>query len=199
MSEIKKEDELNKNAKVYIPTKNRVPKIIDFTLTAQEYRPKHIIEYIEADEDEDNEVQEKMDMIVKDMVEEEIIEQMGNEESEDEDKWFPKYKDCDCCQGFVFKCKGETCMHEIINYLEKYINYLNEREKTIENKEKEIEKLNSKIEKLNQEKEIIGLAINGDVSKIKLLKKLGITGKNLEPDPGVLQIHPESKNLLTIK
>ena len=112
MSEgIRKEGELNKDAKEYIPTKNRIPKIIDLNIASQEFRPKEIIEYIEAndDEDEENEVQEKMDMIVKDMLEEEFIEEIGNDESEDEDKWFPKYKDCDCCQGFVFKCKGETC------------------------------------------------------------------------------------------
>ena len=30
-------------------------------------------------------------------------------ESEDEDNWFPKYKDCPCCYGFVYKCKGEAC------------------------------------------------------------------------------------------
>ena len=112
MSEgIKKEGELNKDAKEYIPTKNRIPKIIDLNIASQQFRAKEIIEYIEADDDEDeeNEVQEKMDMIVKDMLEEEFIEEIGNDESEDEDKWFPKYKDCDCCQGFVFKCKGETC------------------------------------------------------------------------------------------
>ena len=106
-------DQLNKNAKEYIPTKKRIPEIIDFSLTKKEYRPKEIIEYIEADDDEEeedeNEINEKMDMIVKDMVENDIIEEMENAESEDEDKWFPKYKDCECCKGFIFKCKGQTC------------------------------------------------------------------------------------------
>ena len=69
-------EQLNKNAKEYIPTKKRIPQIIDFGLKLKEYRPKEIVEYVEAD---------------------------------DEDKWFPKYKDCDCCQGFIFKCKGQTC------------------------------------------------------------------------------------------
>ena len=112
---IKKEYEhLNKNAKEYIPTKKRIPEIIDFSITKREYRPKQIVEYVEVDddkeeEDDENEINEKVDMIIKDMVEDDIIEEMGNEESEDEDKWFPKYKDCECCQGFVFKCKGQTC------------------------------------------------------------------------------------------
>ena len=104
-------EQLNKNAKEYIPTKKRIPQIIDLSLKLKEYRPKQIVEYVEADDDEEdeNEIKEKMDMIVKDMVEDDIIEEIGNEESEDEDKWFPKYKDCDCCQGFIFKCKGQTC------------------------------------------------------------------------------------------
>ena len=103
--------QLNKNAKEYIPTKKRIPEIIDFSLKTKEYRPKQIVEYIEADDDEEdeNEINEKMDMIVKDMVEDDILEEIGNEESEDEDKWLPNYKDCECCQGFVFKCKGQTC------------------------------------------------------------------------------------------
>ena len=102
---------LNKNAKEYIPTKKRIPQTIDFSLKAKEFRPKQIVEYIEAndDEEDENEINEKMDMIAKDMVECDIIEEMGNDESEDEDKWFPNYKDCECCQGFVFKCKGQTC------------------------------------------------------------------------------------------
>lgn len=114
MSEVLKstDEKLNKNAKEYVPTKKRIPEKIDFNLTAIEYRPKQAVEYIEAgddEEEEDEDVKEKMDMIVKDMVETEIMEEMGDEESEDEDKWFPKYKDCECCHGFVFKCKGLTC------------------------------------------------------------------------------------------
>ena len=109
----KSENELNKDAKEYIPTKNRIPKIIGFNYTPKDFKPIEVVEYIEANDDdegdEDYEVKEKMDMIVKDMVEADIMEEIGNEESEDEDKWFPKYKDCECCQGFVFKCKGQTC------------------------------------------------------------------------------------------
>ncbi len=59
-----------------------------------------------------------MDMILGDVVENEIMNELAkqrklddsSEESEDEDKWIPKYKDCECCSGFVYKCKGEACL-----------------------------------------------------------------------------------------
>ena len=102
----KQNNQLNKNAKEYIPTKNRVPQKLDFNLDAKEYKPK---EKNEVNDNEEKEVQEKMDMIIKDMAEDAVMEELGNEESEDEDTWLEKYKDCQCCQGFVYKCKGEAC------------------------------------------------------------------------------------------
>ena len=47
------ENQLNKNAKEYVPTKNRVPKKLDFNLDAKEYKPK---EKIVANDNEDEEV-----------------------------------------------------------------------------------------------------------------------------------------------
>ena len=99
------ENPLNKNAKEYVPTKirNKERKMFD----------PNFIQFIEdvndeAEEDE-KDVQEKMDMIEKDIIEEEAFEEFANDLSEDEDMWLPRYKDCECCKGFVFKCNGKTC------------------------------------------------------------------------------------------
>ena len=105
--EKKEEDKLNKDAKEYVPSKNRIPEKLNFNLQAKEYIPKEKMSEINGHDDE--EVEDKMEMIVKDMVENEVMEELENEESEDEDKWIEKFKNCQCCHGFVYKCKGETC------------------------------------------------------------------------------------------
>ena len=53
-------------------------------------------------------------MMMRDEIENEVMNELTKEgqiddDSEDEDKWFPKYKDCECCHGFVYKCPGESC------------------------------------------------------------------------------------------
>ena len=95
---------LNKNAKEYIPTKRRIKR--------EEESNIQKIQYIEADDDEEeeNDIKEKIDKIEKDMIEEEAIEELGDDLSDDEDKWFPMYRDCECCKGFVYNCKGEACV-----------------------------------------------------------------------------------------
>ena len=96
---------LNKNAKEYIPTKRRIKR-------EKEESNIQKIQYIEADDDEEeeNDIKEKIDKIEKDMIEEEAIEELGDDLSDDEDKWFPMYRDCECCKGFVYNCKGEACV-----------------------------------------------------------------------------------------
>ncbi len=34
---------------------------------------------------------------------------LDEEEESDDEKWFPKYRNCECCKGFVYKCEGKTC------------------------------------------------------------------------------------------
>ena len=123
MMEEDKKETLNKEAKEFIPTKNRVPDKLTFNENAKEYVPKEKrpvkekvkIEYVEGDdEDEEEQVKDQIDMMMRDEIENEVMNELTKEEqidddSEDEDKWFPKYKDCDCCHGFVYKCPGESC------------------------------------------------------------------------------------------
>ena len=123
MKDEEKKETLNKEAKEFIPTKNRVPDKLPFNENAKEYIPKDKrggkknikIEYIEGDdEDEEEQVKDQIDMIMKDEIENEAMNELTKEgqiedDSEDEDKWLPKYKDCECCHGFVYKCPGESC------------------------------------------------------------------------------------------
>ena len=89
---------------------NKFPEILNFNLNAAEYKPKEKIE---------EEVREEFDMIMGDIIESEVQEEFAkqiklnnslDDESEDEEKWFPKYKDCPCCNGFVYNCNGEACI-----------------------------------------------------------------------------------------
>ena len=122
--EKKSQDTLNKDAKEFVPSKNRVPQNLKFNLDAKEYeykpkdKPKEKIEYVEADDDDENndeQVKEEIDMMMHDEIENEVMDELANQghleddDSADEDKWLPKYKDCGCCHGFVYKCKGEAC------------------------------------------------------------------------------------------
>ena len=127
MKDEDKKETLNKEAKEFIPTKNRVPEKLTFNENAKEYIPKEKrenkkegktkikIEYVEGDdEDEEEQVKDQIDMIMKYEIENEVMNELTKEgqiddDSEDEDKWLPKYKDCECCHGFVYKCPGESC------------------------------------------------------------------------------------------
>ena len=97
---------LNKNAKEYIPTKRRNKKDEESTIQK--------IQYIEGDDDDDEEeekdIQEKIDKIEKDMIEEEAIEELGDDLSDDEDKWFPMIR-------FRFQKAVEGIFHAFPNDL----------------------------------------------------------------------------------
>ena len=112
-------DGLDINSQEYVP-KNRSKKTeengkLNLNLQAKEYvpsRPLNIqnVEYIEEVEENN----EELDMIMKDMIENDILDEMAendslDSDSADEDKWYPKYKDCECCKGYVYNCKGDVC------------------------------------------------------------------------------------------
>ena len=122
---------LNTNAKVYVPRKakenekneseNFQQEKLNLNLNAEEYKPNpqkvdynnpYQIKQVEDDEEEEDEEleNEELDMIVNDLVENDALEEFEEEESDDE-KWFPKYKDCECCKGFIYKCKGDACIN----------------------------------------------------------------------------------------
>jgi len=104
---------LNLNASEYVPTKinnvNNNNVIQGNTYSEQiqysNYENSKVQEpYYDFDEPNEDE----LDMIMKDMMEN---DEMECEEESDDEKWFPKFKDCECCKGFVYKCKGNACQY----------------------------------------------------------------------------------------
>ena len=88
---------------------NQSPGVLHLNLNAAEYRPRNAIE---------DEVKNEFDMIMGDIIESEAQEEFAkqvdlngslDDESGDDEKWIPKYKDCPCCKGFVYNCNGDTC------------------------------------------------------------------------------------------
>ena len=112
-TESQEKEKLNLNAQEYVPKNKKTQEKLNFNLNAKDYIPKNVIvngqdENGEDEVDEDDMIDEQMDMIMKDVIEDEMVDELADD-SEDEDKWFPKYKDCPCCKGFVFKCSGVSC------------------------------------------------------------------------------------------
>lgn len=104
------EKDLNIQAKEFVPKKKKEK--LNFNMEAKPYIPKQKEVDIDLNDEEkeileDEANQEEIDMIMNDVVEMDMMEEL--DESEDEDKWFPRYKDCECCKGFVYKCQGQVC------------------------------------------------------------------------------------------
>lgn len=124
---------LNSNAKVYVPRKTKTNESnqtsesqaekLNLNLNAEEFKPKtqqptdyqnpYQIRQLDDEENEEDEdlENEEVDMIVNDLVENEAYEEFEEEDESDDEKWFPKYKDCECCKGFIYKCKGSACVN----------------------------------------------------------------------------------------
>lgn len=115
---------MNVNAKLYVPKNKQIQTTdtnidtnkLNFNLEAKAYMPKFgnqqgLLEEDNLDqnqEEEDDYDGAEFDMIMKDIINNEVMEELEDDES-DEERWFPKYKDCECCKGFVYKCKGKAC------------------------------------------------------------------------------------------
>ena len=117
---------LNTGAKDYVPKKKEVNKDqkFQFNLEAKEYKPKQPSQtdyenpytVKTTDEEENEELEdEELDMIVNDLVENDAYEEFEEEESDDE-KWFPNFANCECCKGYIYKCKGSACTNMGVCY-----------------------------------------------------------------------------------
>jgi hypothetical protein len=98
--------ELNINAKQYVPKSKQIvtDKPLDLNLSAKEFVPKS---REQQDDLVDDDAEEEFDMIMRDILENEVVEECESES--DDERWYPNYKNCECCKGFVHKCKGIAC------------------------------------------------------------------------------------------
>ena len=73
-------------------------------------------------------------------------------------------------------------------------NLINELKSKEEDKNKEY---NEVINKLNKDKQLLEIAINGDITKINELKNLGVTGEYLKPKENIIKIDPETNKIIS--
>ena len=95
---------------------NIIPEIIKIDLKEDDKQKELNDTGKKIDAEEEEKVKEVIDNLYLKDIENEVIDEMekvmkreNENDSDDEDKWIPKYKDCPCCYGFVYKCKGDTC------------------------------------------------------------------------------------------
>ena len=89
----------------------------NFNLDAAQYVPKELLNYVKDVEDYEEEVLEQIDDMIGNELEKEVMNEFEKHrniecdyESDDEDKWIPDYRNCACCHGYVYNCKGKTCI-----------------------------------------------------------------------------------------
>ena len=104
------------NAEASNPIPNNIPN--PEQLNSDPAEPKKLVEYVDVEYDNEEKIKEEIDNIILNDIENEIMEEIKKENighysdsegDEEKDEWLPKYKDCPCCYGFVFNCKGDTC------------------------------------------------------------------------------------------
>ena len=108
---------LNKEASEYIQNNSSGPEKLIFNLDAAEYKPKELLEYIDDVEAFEEQIKDQIDQMIEKEEEDEVMAEFekqlnidDDDDSEDEDKWYPKHRNCPCCHGFVYNCKGKTCV-----------------------------------------------------------------------------------------
>ena len=79
-----------------------------------------------------------------------------------------------------------------ITSLEKVNKELNNKLNEYENKQKEYEET---INKLNKNKQLLEIAVNGDITKINQLKNLGVTGEYLKPKEHLIKVDSETNKI----
>ena len=72
-----------------------------------------------------------------------------------------------------------------------------EENKNLIEKEKEIEKFKNEIQILQKDKQLLEIAINGDISKINQLKNLGVVGEYLKPKENIIKVDSETNKIIT--
>ena len=69
--------------------------------------------------------------------------------------------------------------------------------KNLIEKEKEIEKFKNEIKILQKDKQLLEIAINGDITTINQLKNLGVVGEYLKPKENIIKVDPETNKIIT--
>ena len=82
---------------------------------------------------------------------------------------------------------------------EKLKNKINDLNKDIANYKEQIKELKTNfqisIEKALSDKQLLEMAINGDIPKIEELKKLGVYGEFLKPKENIIQINTDNNEI----
>ena len=106
-------DSSNQESLKYIPSQISPPEPTNFDPAI----PPELEEQKQEEKTEEQ-IKEQIDNFILKDLEDEVMEEIKNakieesdndSEEDDKDKWIPKYKDCKCCYGFVYNCKGDTC------------------------------------------------------------------------------------------
>ena len=104
------------NGEIPNPIPDNIP--IPEQLNLDPAEPKKLVEKEDDEDITEEKIKEEIDNIILNDIENEIMEEIKKEindpnysdsEDDDKDQWIAKYKDCPCCYGFVFNCKGDTC------------------------------------------------------------------------------------------